>query len=531
MGVLWGKGYFEQKFWFRDGGQFSEVQAWDPYSYPGLIPLNKTVSVELSGHKIDLKLWKYYVYSYNQKSVVPLVLLDANLPQNPDYMKELTGQLYRSNNNWIKIAQRMILGIGGVKALEALGYSIDRYHMNEGHAAFAFIEKARTTNPEELKKIFAYTCHTPVEAGHDRFNYQEVEGALGHEATNIVRQFGTDEKYDNIVNLTQLALNASDHVNGVSQKHGEVTRLQFPRYKDKIQSITNGIHTYTWMSDAIKNVLLKYKDVIGDFEADATKLSNVEHLRGNNQFRHELWIAHKENKAVLSDYLKAWYFNPSTFTIAWARRFANYKRPTLLLQDLSRLIKIAKNVGQMQIIIAGKAHPADVSAQRGMDEMMEKINQLGGQKKHLRIVFLENYDTYFGKLLTSSVDVWLNNPLAPFEASGTSGMKAIANGVPQLSTLDGWIVEAADKGIGKMFGYVPPVGEIGSENDLKMVEDSQALYQSLEELMPMYYDLENGTKTADNSPWVDMMISCIRESAFFSTQRMITEYKEKIWKL
>ncbi|MFH1389879.1 MAG: alpha-glucan family phosphorylase, partial [Candidatus Margulisiibacteriota bacterium] len=322
-------------------------------------------------------------------------------------------------------------------------------------------------------------------------------------------------------NLTQLAMSTSAHINAVAQKHGEVTRLQFPQFKDKIQSITNGIHTFTWLSHSFKELFDKYQEVLGNWQADPTLLKNVVNLRNNEAFRKDLWSAHQKNKENLAKVLEYWYFNANTFTIGWARRIAPYKRPSMLLQDPNRLIDIARRIGQLQIVIAGKAHPADVPASIHMDEMLEKITLLNGERKLIRICFLENYDTYFGKLLTNSVDVWLNNPLPPFEASGTSGMKAILNGVPQLSTLDGWVVEAADKGIGKIFGYVPPPGEIGSERDLKLDEDSKALYKNLEEMVTTYY--------AQDSSWVDMMINCIEQSAFFSTHRMIREYNEKIW--
>ena len=529
VGVLWNKGYFSQKFWFRSGGQVPDVMSWDPDSYPGLIPLAPKLDITLSGQKLNLKLWKYYVYSYDQKRVVPLVLLDADMPENPEYFRELTYQLYRSTNNWIKIAQRMILGMGGVKALEALGYSINKYHLNEGHAAFAFVEKAKKEDPEKLKNMFAYTCHTPVEAGHDRFNLQELEAALGPEGSAVVRQFGLDERNPGIANLTLLAMSTSGHANAVAQKHGEITRLQFPKYKDKIQSITNGVHTFTWMSEAISGLLKKYKDQIGDWESDPTRLKNVSRLRSNAEFRQGLWAAHLANKKALAEFLQYWYFDDKAFTLGWARRIAPYKRPTMLLQDPNRLLEIARKVGPLQIVIAGKAHPADVPATIHMDEMLEKINSLNGERKHLRICFLENYDTYFAKQLTSSVDVWLNSPLPPFEASGTSGMKAIVNGVLQLSTLDGWVVEAADKKIGRIFGYVPPPGVIGNEFDLKLEEDSKLLYANLEEMATLYYRTFSGGLKIEESEWIDMMINCITESGFFCTHRMVSEYNRKIW--
>ncbi|MDD5383140.1 MAG: glycogen/starch/alpha-glucan phosphorylase, partial [Candidatus Margulisbacteria bacterium] len=204
-----------------------------------------------------------------------------------------------------------------------------------------------------------------------------------------------------------------------------------------------------------------------------------------------------------------------------------YKRPTMLLHDPNRLLDIAKNCGQIQIVIAGKAHPADIPASIHMDQMLSRITQLSGERKDLRLCFIENYDTYFAKILTSSVDVWLNNPLPPFEASGTSGMKAITNGVIQLSTLDGWIVEGAKMGIGKIFGYVPPPGEIGSECDFKLNEDAAELYKSLEELIPLYYSAQHGNKS--ESKWVDLMINCLAASGYFNTHRMVSEYKAQIW--
>ena len=518
VGIIWNKGYFKQKFWFRAGGQIPDEMSWDPHSYPGLIPLKPRINLTLSGQKLDLKLWKYYVYSNDFKKVVPLVLLDANLEENPEYFRELTDQLYRSANNWIKICQRAILGMGGVKALDALGYSINKYHLNEGHAALAYVEKPQAS--------FSYTCHTPVAAGHDRFDMQELGAVLGPEATEIVKKFGQE---GNSANLTLLAMGTSTHANAVAQKHGEVTRLQFPRFKDKIMSITNGVHTHTWLSKPVRELLQKYKERIGDWENDPTLLKNVSSLRSDAEFRQELWNAHIENKKKLAKFLEFWYFDEKAFTIGWARRIAPYKRPTLLLQDPNHLLEMAKRVGPMQIVIAGKAHPADVPASIHMDLMLEKITMLSGERKRIRIVFLENYDTYFAKILTSSVDVWLNNPLPPFEASGTSGMKAILNGVLQLSTLDGWVVEAADKGIGRIFGYAPAPGEIGSEYDLKLDEDSKALYQNLEEMASLYYDTLTGQAKIEGSEWVDMMINCIVVSGFFNTQRMVSEYNEKIW--
>ncbi|HVN67304.1 MAG TPA: alpha-glucan family phosphorylase, partial [Candidatus Sulfotelmatobacter sp.] len=359
IGILWTKGYFKQKFWFRSGGQLPEEMAWDPYSYPGLVPLEPRISLEISGQKLALKLWKYYVYSRDQKNVVPLVLLDSNLPENPEYFRELTDQLYRSTNGWIKICQRAILGMGGIKALDALGYSIDKYHLNEGHAAFAFVEKAKSTDPEKLRSSFAYTCHTPVEAGHDRFDMQELAAALGPEAAEIVKRYGQDKNNPNVANLTLLAMSTSAHANAVARKHGEITRLQFPEFKDKIDSITNGVHTFTWMSAPIAELLRRYKDRLGDWDSDPNLLGRVTELRADPGFRQALWQAHRQNKKKLAELLAHWYFDETAFTVGWARRIAPYKRPTLLLQDVNRLLEMTGRLGPLQIVIAGKAHPAD----------------------------------------------------------------------------------------------------------------------------------------------------------------------------
>ena len=521
VGILWNKGYFQQKFWFRSGGQMPEELSWDPHSYPGLVPLKPRVTIEISGQKLVLRLWKYYVYSHDLKRVVPLVLLDSNVAENPPYFRELTDQLYRSTNGWIKICQRAILGIGGVKALEALGYGIDKYHLNEAHAALAYVAK-----PDAK---FAYTCHTPVEAGHDRFDLQELTAVIGGPAAEIVKKFGRDEKNPSQANLTQLAMTVSGHVNAVAQKHGEVTRLQFPRFKDKIESITNGIHSHTWISEPVRALLAKYRDRIGDVAADPCLLEKVQLLKNDPDFRRDLWAAHLENKKALAKFLEYWYFTESAFTVCWARRIAPYKRPTLLLQDPNQLVEIARKIGPLQIIIAGKAHPADVPATIHLDNMLEKITMLNGERKLLRILFLENYDTYFAKMLTSGSDVWLNNPLPPFEASGTSGMKAIINGVVQLSTLDGWVVEAAGKNIGRIFGYVPPPGEIGSEDNLKLEEDSRELYKNLEEMARSYYATATEKTKLEESPWLEMMVNAIAAAGFFNTQRMVGEYRDRIW--
>ncbi|MDD2927682.1 MAG: alpha-glucan family phosphorylase, partial [Candidatus Omnitrophica bacterium] len=217
------------------------------------------------------------------------------------------------------------------------------------------------------------------------------------------------------------------------------------------------------------------------------------------------------------------------FTVCWARRIAAYKRPSLILQDIDRLIEIAQKTGPLQIILAGKAHPNDNLGFTFINEMLDKVDKLADKDYDiLKIVILENYDIYLGKLLTSGVDLWLNNPYPPFEASGTSGMKAILNGVVQMTTSDGWVVEAEDKGIGRVFGYRYAGGKIGSEFDRSIKADAQELYKTLEELSAVYYSTLKD-KFNLSSQWIDMMVNCVATGAHFNTYRMLNEYKSLIW--
>lgn len=533
VGILWSKGYFEQEYCAIEGQNVSELH-WEPKDYPGLIPLNKYVSVKIGEDDVSLRIWKYYIYSYDKSNVIPLVLLDSNLPENPPWARDLTGQLYKSDNEWWKIVQRKILGYGGVRALKALGYSIDKFHLNEGHAAFAFLEKAIHLSADEIEKLkasFAYTCHTPVEAGHDRMAISELLKVFNEKEIEILKEHGTDRDNSRLINLTLFCMNVCSSVNAVAQKHGEVTKIQFPTYEEKIESITNGIHIPTWTSESFKELFNKYIDVIGDWHKDSRNLKNVEKLKDNIEFKQDLWEAHKKNKARLTDLLRHWFVRDDVFTIAWARRATPYKRLNLILQNTDRLIELAKKIGPIQMIFAGKAHPNDKSGTKDIKQLLTSIDSLAGAKDLIKVITLENYDIYFGKLLTSSVDVWLNNPLPPFEASGTSGMKAILNGVVQFSTLDGWVVEAKDANIGRIFGYVPEKGKLGVETDLKLKEDAESLYENLEELMAMYYEAENSVEKRLENGWITMMINCIAQSGFFNTNRMALEYNKIVWKI
>lgn len=534
VGILWNKGYFKQNFWYKHG-QMPEELSWDPWSYPGLIPLKHRVSINTKKGKLSLRLWKYYVYSYDKKNVCPLILLDSNVEENTDYFRKLTDQLYRSDHVSWRIFQRSILGIGAIKAIDSLGCSIDRYHLNEGHAAFAFIERylglANKADMQEEKKKFMYTCHTPVAAGHDRFNLKDISEIYGEEYIQAAEKFGKEKKDSQDMNLTYLCLDNCARVNAVAQKHGEITRLQFPDFASKVDAITNGVHVHTWLSESFVQLFDRYSSTFGDWRRSPALLAKAQDLMGNQDFRRDIFEAHQVNKRNFVNVVDHWKLDPNVLTIGWARRITGYKRPSLLFHKIEEILKIAKNVGPLQIVLAGKAHPNDNIGGAHIDAILEHIDALNNYYDIVKVLILENYDTYFGKLLSNSVDVWLNNPLPPFEASGTSGMKAILNGVVQCSTLDGWVVEAEHDDIGWIFGYRHEGSEIGSENDLRLDEDSAALYQTIEDMAKMYYQTNQKGKINLTSPWITKMVNCVRRAAFFNTQRMVEEYNAKMWEL
>ena len=531
IGILWNSGYFRQKFWFKYG-QAPEKMRWDPNSYPGLIPIKNKIKIALKQEEVHLRLWKYYVYSYKHDAVVPLILLDSNIETNSERAKNLTDQLYRSDNVFLKLLQRVILGFGGIGALNELGYNIGTHHLNEGHAVFAFIAKARGLSEGEVSKLkgqFVYTCHTPVEAGHDRFSLDDLNKVLRKEDIDIIERFGKERP--GLINLTLLSMNISSATNAVSHNHQKVMHIQFPKYKDQIQYVTNGVHPYTWMSQRFNELFEQFPKVFHDFKSNPMILSKAAALKTDADFRARLWQAHQSNKSDLCNFLGKWKLDKDSFTICWARRVAAYKRPSLILHDISRLVRIAEDIGPLQIILAGKAHPNDNLGFTYINEMLDKVDRLNEDYNKLKIIVLENYDISLGRLLTSSVDVWLNNPLPPFEASGTSGMKAILNAVLQMSTVDGWVAEAIDRPMGAFFGYKNSEGSVGNEFDLHMNEDSEELYSTLSGLVRLYYKTNQHGKADISSAWIDMMIECICAAAEFNTYRMLDQYKSIIWKI
>ncbi|MDO8662869.1 MAG: alpha-glucan family phosphorylase [Candidatus Omnitrophota bacterium] len=506
------KGYFRQKF-DAEGSQSEFPVDWPKEEFVKLLPVQ--VSVNIEGREVRIKIWKYIVQGITG-ATVPVYFLDTNLQENSEYDRTLTSFLY-GGDQWYRLCQEIILGIGGVRAIEAIGYqNIEKYHMNEGHAsllALELLERTKKDSEEDIYKKYdldsvrnkcIFTTHTPVAAGHDRFPLDLVKRAL---RSNLSFEMPDIFIRDNEINMTWIALNLSKYINGVAKKHGEVTREMFPGYS--IDSITNGIHLLTWAAPAFKKLYDKY---IPGWQSDYFSLRYALSIP-----KEEIFQAHFEAKKELIDYVNARTgigLEHDTFTIGFARRVTAYKRANLLLTDINRLVEINDKTGKMQIVYAGKAHPKDGGGKELIKKIFSKIKELNPE---IKIAYLENYDMTQGRLITGGVDLWLNNPLPPREASGTSGMKACLNGVPNLSVLDGWWIEGC---IENVTGWA--IGSVQKQN-ADSAQDAHDLYQKLEKvIIPTFYK--------EKDKWLEIMRHTIALNAsFFNTQRLVQEYVLKAY--
>jgi len=470
--LLYRKGYFYQKL-DGNGWQIEEPVYWVVEDYLKELPERVTVMIE--NRPVSIRPWQYEVEGVTGFKV-PVYFLDTDLPENSEEDRRFTDHLYGGDQRY-RLCQEVILGIGGVRMLDALGYQgIRRYHMNEGHAALLTLElldqvtkkSGRTSiigaDMEAVKEKCIFTTHTPVPAGHDQFPIDLMSHVIGEtqeqfdlKDTHILEVLDrilhipdelSDLKEllhtDKTVNMTLLALNFSHYVNGVAKKHGEIARLMFAEYT--IHSITNGVHGATWTSEPFQRL---YDHYIPGWRQDTFNLRYALSIPKN-----EVWDAHLKAKEGLIEYVNRETntgMSTDVLTIGFARRVATYKRGDLLFSDPTRLKEIVNKTGRIQLIFAGKAHPQD-------QEGKEIIGRIWQMKESLRenakIVYLPNYDMAIGKMITSGVDLWLNTPQPPLEASGTSGMKSALNGVPSLSVLDGWWIEGCIEGV---TGW--PIGE------------------------------------------------------------------------
>jgi len=507
VSLLYRRGYFEQHLdeW---GNQREQPAQWDPSKFARLLPT--TVRVSIEGRPVAVRAWQHDITGLTGY-VVPLVLLDANVEENMAGDRELTSELYGGDERY-RLAQEIVLGIGGVRMLRALGYThLERFHMNEGHAALLALELLGERNQREpaawdfdgVRRACIFTTHTPVPAGHDQFSYERVKQMLGETSPlEVLQMLGGRDR----LNMTLLALNMSTYVNGVAKRHGEVSQDMFPGYA--IDSITNGVHSGTWTAPSFQQLFDRH---IPGWKADPFALRHAISIPAQ-----DIWAAHAQAKARLLEEVRkrtSLPFRDDALTIGFARRATQYKRAELVFSEPSRLLDMARTVGPIQFIFAGKAHPKDEPGK----EIIRRIIRIAGQlKPEIPIAYLENHDLLLAKLLTSGVDLWLNTPLRPLEASGTSGMKAAHNGVPSLSVLDGWWVEGYIEGV---TGWA--IGS-GSSDDASQegsgAGDARELYDKLRGVIaPLFYQ--------DRERWSGIMRSTIAFNAsFFNTHRMVQQY-------
>lgn len=509
------EGYFYQKL-DPKGVQTEEPVQWIVEDF--LESMEPTVTVNLEDRQVKLKAWKFEVHGAGGDGV-PVYFLDTDLPDNSDWDRTLTNDLYGGDKHY-RLCQEVILGIGGVRMLRALGYNeIDRFHMNEGHAALLTLELLKEQCQEAQRKSVTaedidavrqkcvFTTHTPVPAGHDAFPIESVRRVLGDHPG---LQAGDLILHDGALNMTYLALTLSHYINGVAKKHGEVSSQLYAPYR--IDSITNGVHAETWTSEPFQKL---FDEFIPGWRQDSFSLRYALSIPAE-----EIWEAHLEAKRQLIHYVNRETnrgLDSEILTLGFARRAASYKRADLLVSNVDRLREIHSKAGPLQIIYAGKAHPKD----QGGKELIQRIFQaIEALKEDVKIVYLENYDIELAKLLTSGVDVWVNTPLPPMEASGTSGMKAALNGVPSFSVLDGWWIEGCIEGkTGWSIGQDDHDPKIQRNNE----QDANALYDKLEKIIiPLFYGKPKQFR--------DMMSHCIAlNGSFFNTHRMVQQYVLKAY--
>lgn len=557
IGFMYPQGYFRQRI-PSHGWQEAVYQQLDMDEAPILPAAGSdgntlTIGVPMGDHTVYARVWQVRV------GRVSLYLLDTDVEENSPWDRELSARLY-SGDSETRIRQEIMLGVGGVRVLRALGINPAVWHMNEGHSAFLTLELIREKVEggmafddalAQVKQQSAFTTHTPVPAGHDTFNFQMVENyfngfwdRMGISRERFLGLGAHQEPWGMAFNMTVLAMHTANHINGVSELHAKVSREMWQEIWPEtavddvpIMAITNGIHAPGWLASENAALFDKY---LGkkwrrehDSEAIWDKMDDISDKR--------LWKQHVELKRKMLSFLRErtrrrWVagqldptqamtsgmlIDPDALTIGFARRFATYKRATLIFRDFNRLKRILLDTHRpVQLVFAGKSHPADDPGKSLIQQVYNwaKENQLGG-----RVAFIEDYDIQMARYLTQGVDVWLNTPRLPREASGTSGMKASLNGVPNLSILDGWWAEGYDGANGWAIG-----GEQFENEHEQDDYDANSLYELIEnEIVPLYY-----TRDSDDIPrgWAMMMREAMRTNGpAFSMKRMVKEYTTKIY--
>ena len=507
VSLLHRQGYFEQHI-DAQGNQSEAPVQWEPESMLEAVDGRTTVLIE--GRTVHIRAWRYTIRGISGHEV-PVYLLDTRLPENDPYDQTLTDKLYGGDGRY-RLCQEVVLGMGGAAMLRQLGFNGSLfYHLNEGHSALLTLcllqwqlEQRSGFTPEEddleqVRKRVIFTTHTPVPAGHDKFPLDLVKTVLGE--TPYALLHSAELLDENELNMTHLVLKLSRFVNGVAMKHREVSQGMFPSYP--IDSITNGVHAGTWTSPEFAAVFDKR---IPEWRTDNLYLRYAVGIPLD-----EIRAAHLAAKQRLLETVRertGVQLDPKVFTIGFARRATPYKRADLVFTDTERLARMAETVGPIQIIFGGKAHPHDGGGKELIRHIYQASQRLANK---VTVVYVENYEMAFAAQMVAGVDLWLNNPMKPLEASGTSGMKAALNGVPSLSVLDGWWIEGHVEGVtGWSIGGLDP--------DVDQSKDASEIYLKLERvILPLYYGLPFG--------YAEVMRSAIAlNGSFFNTQRMVEQY-------
>jgi len=511
--LLYRKGYFRQHL-DAQGNQTESPVSWAPEK--SLEPLQPRASVTIEGRKVNIRAWSYIVRSVSGHDV-PVFLLDTALPENSPWDQTLTDNLYGGDDHY-RLCQEVVLGLGGAAMLLALGYKkVQTYHMNEGHSALltlALLEEhherkgLRNVTKEDIDAVHhrcVFTTHTPVPAGMDKFPLNMVRQVLGDEPTNALQAVGAFQ--DGVLNMTHLALIFSRYINGVSLRHEEISRSMFPNYP--INSITNGVHAVTWTSMPFQRL---YDHHFPEWRKDTLYLRYA--ISCSLELIQEAHIQAKQALLAEVERRTGVRLASNAITIGFARRAAVYKRADLLFSDLERLKRIARQAGPLQVLYGGKAHPRDEGGKALIRRIFEAATALHNT---VRVVYLEEYDMALAKYLCSGVDLWLNTPQKPDEASGTSGMKAALNGVPSLSILDGWWVEGHVEGV---TGW--SIGE-SDEPESDPSKDIASLYEKLEKvIVPMFYEQPDAYTSI-------MRTTIALNGSFYNAQRMMFQYMKNAY--
>ena len=498
------KGYFRQEI-DAEGRQVEHPAPWDPARYAE--PLEAKIVVRIAERNVWIGGWLYIVHSH-LGGQVPVILLDTDVPENSQGDREITHYLYGGDQTY-RLKQEIVLGVGGLRMLLALGLQVRNYHMNEGHSAllamelmrrFHLFDRRRADEPSYnlpgVRALCSFTTHTPIEAGHDRFDWALARELLGGymDVDDLKKVAGQEQ-----LNMTRLALNLSEYVNGVARRHAETSQRMFPGYR--VRAVTNGVHPRTWTAPSFAAL---YDRHLPGWCNEPMLLVRIDQVPDD-----EIWGAHLAAKAALIERVKACcgvVLKPELPIVALARRMTAYKRPDLLFSSIERLRAIARR-HPFQIVLAGKAHPRDMAGKQMIENLHRHLRALVGA---VPAAFVPNYDMRVALDLVTGSDIWLNTPQRPLEASGTSGMKASLNGIPQFSVLDGWWIEGCIEGItGWAVG-----GDVESENH----RDAESLYDKLDEVvLPLWH--------GERTKWIAVMKGAIGKNAsYFNSHRMLRHY-------